>query len=83
MIGMRSMGKVKASNVHACPQKFLNHGNRSGRRSKRANDLCLGLLLGHDISFVVERHRRSSKEEDNGRNGDPKGTENKRRNCVC
>lgn len=48
-----TMGEVETGDVHAGPEKLLQHGNGAGSGTQSANDLGLGPPL---VSLVIHLH---------------------------
>lgn len=53
---MGSMREVESGNIHAGPEKLLDHGDGAGSRTKSANDLCFGPPVFSGERLIVHLH---------------------------
>lgn len=60
---VRSMGKVKPSDVHTSPEKLLHHRNGSGSRTESTHNLRFRPLLYHRRHRKLKTENREFKEE--------------------
>lgn len=55
------MWEVEASNVHAGPQKLLQHLHRPRWRSQRAHNLSLGPSIPNNFKYLLHWQRKAKK----------------------